>query len=127
GRHAPLACPGPGSRAARLTTAGTPAAARATAGGPTHAATAAFRGGRARGAGAGADDDREGGAGGVVVDAFEPGADQLIDLGQAADLSQSELHVDVHLLGHLKQSADRRAQGDRRGLVVEVRRVEDDR
>jgi hypothetical protein len=52
-----------------------------------------------------ADDDREGQPGAVVIDRGQAGSDELIGVGQPANMTQSELRVDVDLLRNREQDA----------------------
>src|SRR4249919_2044209 len=64
--------------------------------------------------------DRKRQPGAVVVDAREVGADELIDVGQTADMPQPELRVEVHLVGNLEQDAGVHADREGGGTVVEI-------
>src|SRR5215471_1015640 len=71
------------------------------------------------------DRDRKRQSAGVVVDGLEAGADELIHLRQAADVTQSELGAQVNLRRDADQQADVDAPRERGGRIVEVSGGED--
>src|SRR5215472_11688366 len=73
-----------------------------------------------------ANDDRERQPGAVVIDRGQARSDELIDVGQTADVTQSELRVEVDLLRNREQYSNADTPCKRRSPVVEVAVLRDE-